>query len=217
MPISVLLVDDHRITREGVRALLQLHSEFEVVAETDNGLTAIKLSETLTPDIVVMDIQLPGLNGIDVTQRLLAVQPTTRVICLSAHKSTRSVQEIFRAGALGYVVKDAAFEDLIEAMRNALLGRCFLSPSLVATDGAFHAISPRDLLSTSSVFEAVSHREREVLQLISEGFSTKQVAHQLGLSVKTIETHRRNLMEKLHIESVAELTRYAIREGLTPL
>jgi two-component system response regulator NreC len=208
--VKLLLVDDHEIVRAGLRTLLQREPDFEVVGEATNGRAAIERVKSLAPDVVVMDVSMPELNGIDATRQVLAAQPGVKVIGLSASADERMTIEMVRAGAAGHLTKSSAFDELAAAIRTVVKGNVYFSPSVamqIATDGGDSA--------AHTAFERLSSREREVLQLIAEGKATKEVAALLRVSVKTAETHRRNLMEKLHVDSVAELTKYAIREGLT--
>ena len=207
--IKVLLVDDHEIIRTGLRTLLQREHDLSVVGEASDGRMAVQQVLELAPDVVVMDLTMPHLNGIDATRQAMAAKPSLRVIGLSASGDDRMVVEMLRAGAVGHVNKTAAAAELITAIRTVLRGSFYFSPDIVAriaADNGEHV---------HSAFDRLSPREREVLQLISEGKATKEVAAMLRVSIKTAETHRRNLMDKLHVDSVAELTKYAIREGLT--
>jgi DNA-binding NarL/FixJ family response regulator len=219
-PVKVLLVDDHRMFRTGLRALVETEPGLTVVGEAADGRAAIEMVKNLAPDVVVMDLRMPELNGIDATRMVLAARPQTKVIALSASADERSTTEMLRAGASGYLVKVAAYEELIGAIKAVVNDRVCFKPSVVArivneaneNGVGFSAGGGR---SADTVFGVLSLREREVLQLIAEGKATKEVAAALRVSVKTVETHRRNLMGKLHLDSVAELTKYAIREGLT--
>ena len=209
----VLLVDDHQIMRQGLKALLGDQSDF-TVSEADTGRVAVGKASELSPDVVVMDLAMPGLNGIDATRQINEQNPNIKVIALSAHTDKRMITEALRAGASGYVPKDAAFEELANAIREVLAGKVYLSPKI--------AVAVREALNESTVHSDPSHargrltaREREVLQLLAEGKSTKEVAAVLHVGVKTVETHRRQMMEKLQMYSLAELTKYAIREGIT--
>ena len=209
--IRILLVDDHAVVRQGFKMILTAQSDMEIVGEAGNGREAVEQAEQLKPDIVIMDVAMPELNGIEATRRLAASTPHARVIALSMHKDSVYVREILRAGARGYLLKDSGAGDLVSAIRAVASGESYLSPAVsnaVLDDYRKHVTNPIDLLSS---------REREVLQLIAEGQSTKEIARTLKVSVKTIETHRRQLMNKLELYSVAELTRYAIREGLASL
>jgi DNA-binding NarL/FixJ family response regulator len=215
MKIRILLADDHQILRQGLRRLLSSERDFEVVAEASDGRSAVDLAEKLFPNVVVMDVAMPGLNGIEATRQIVERVPGTRVIALSAHPERKLISEILRAGGSGYLLKESAFEELSEAIRTAACKKVYLSPQAASeiVDDYVHLSKNPGL----SVFDALSPREREVLQLIAEGQSTKEIARTLKVSVKTVETHRRQLMNKLELYSVAELTRYAIREGLASL
>ena len=214
MTIAILLADDHRMMREGLRALVDRQADMEVVAEAADGRTAVELSGKLKPDVVVMDLTMPELNGIGATRQILAAAPRARVIILSVHADKRFITEAFRAGAAGYVLKDGAFTELANAIRVTVAGQTYVSPAISGT--VIEGLVGRAPSPDASAFAALTEREREIVQLIAEGKSTKVVAQGLGLSVKTIETHRTNVMKKLGIRSIAELVKYAIREGLTP-
>jgi DNA-binding NarL/FixJ family response regulator len=215
MSIQVILADDHRIVREGLRSLLEKEKDIAVVGEAENGQTAVRLAQRLNPDVVVMDISMPDLNGMEAAQRICAEARRTKVIGLSMHSDRRFVTRMLKAGASGYLLKDSAFGELAEAIRAVVAGRKYLSPSIGEgiIDDYIHHPDP----STGPVFSALSGREREVLQLLAEGHSAKEIALQLHVSVKTAETHRRHIMRKLDVHSVAELTKLAVREGLTSL
>jgi DNA-binding NarL/FixJ family response regulator len=214
MTVRVLLVDDHVMIRSGLRALLAADDNLEIVGEANEGRTAVQMVRELSPDVVVMDLRMPDMNGIDATRQVLSAKIEARVIGLSANTDRHSVVEMLRAGARGYVLKESAFEELSTAIRAVMKNKVYLSPAI--TDLVVEEVLNGDGEGVS-VFGVLSAREREVLQLISEGKATKEIAGVLGVSVKTAETHRRNLMEKLHVDSVAELTKYAIREGITSL
>lgn len=217
MSIRVLLVDDHTVMRQGIRALLEKQKDIEVVAEAGNGREAVERSRGECPDVVVMDIGMADLNGIEATRQILQECSArgTRVLALSMHADRRFVAGMLGAGASGYMLKDAAFDELSAAIRAVANGSIYLSPAItdVVVDEYTKRLSEGDV----SVFSMLSDREREVLQLIAEGRTTKQIANHLHVSVKTIETHRQKIMDKLDVHSVAELTKYAIREGLTDL
>jgi DNA-binding NarL/FixJ family response regulator len=215
MSIRILLADDHRILRQGLRAMLAGERDFEVLAEAEDGRTAVELAERLMPHVVVMDIGMPGLNGIEATRQIVERVPSVRVIALSAYADRRLIAEVLKAGASGYLLKESAYDELAEAIRTAAAKKVYLSPRIAAELVDDYVRMSKD--PGPSVFESLSPREREVLQLIAEGQSTKEVARILKVSVKTVETHRRQLMNKLELFSVAELTRYAIREGLVSL
>jgi DNA-binding NarL/FixJ family response regulator len=209
---QILLVDDHRIVRQGLKALLEAEADFKVVAEADNGRQAVDAMGRWPVDVVITDVGMPDMNGIEATRRALAIKPEVKVVGLSMHADSRFVTEMLRAGASGYVLKDSAFEDLVRAVRSALAGKTYLSPGIPQQGlEGLAGQSPNG----RSAFATLTPREREVLQLVAEGLAMKQIAAHLKVSIKTIETHRRQLMDKLGIFSVAELTKYAIREGLT--
>jgi DNA-binding NarL/FixJ family response regulator len=216
MPAKILLADDHAIIREGLRAMLDKQPDIEVVGAAEDGRKAMELVRELRPDIVIMDISMPNLNGIDATRQIVGRLGGTKVIALSMHSSRRFVTEMLKAGASGYILKECLFNELLEAIRVVLNGGIYLSPSItgvVVDDYLQHLI----IAENQPIAPALTEREREVLQFLAEGKSTKQIALQLHVSGKTIESNRRNIMDKLGIHSVAELTKYAVREGLTPL
>jgi DNA-binding NarL/FixJ family response regulator len=215
MSTTILLADDHGIFRDGLRSLLAGQDDLEVVAEAEDGLEALRLALEFQPDIAVLDISMPGLNGIEVARRLSQEAPTVKPIILSMHSDRRFVLEALRAGAQGYLLKDAGILELLEAVRAVNAGQTHLC-------AAVSAQVIRDYVSLSdenegSVFFLLSAREREVLQMLAEGQTTKGIAEKLNLSAKTVESHRKAVMDKLEIRNIAELTKYAIREGLTPL
>ncbi len=215
MSIRIIIADDHKIMREGLRSLIERQAGMEVVAETGDGRTAVKLSKELSPGLVVMDISMPDLNGIEATRQIVAKSPGIKVIALSMHSERHFVVEMFKAGASGYVLKDCAFEELITAIQAAVAKKRYLSPGLADIFiKDYVRLLPETELAT---FSSLSPREREVLQLIAEGKSTREIASALNLSTKTIETHRQQVMEKLNLHSIAELTKCAVREGLTSL
>lgn len=215
MKTSILLVDDHQIMREGLRSLLERESDFEIIGEAEDGRSAVKMARELGPDVVVMDIGMKDLNGIDATRQIRDEVESARIVALSMHSARQMVAGMLKAGASGYVLKKAAVEELVEAVRSVRAGRIFTSSSitdLVVADYVRQisgGADPKDSPLTT--------REREVLQLLAEGRTTKEIAAALFVSVNTVDTHRRRTMEKLDLHSIAELTRYAIREGLTTI
>lgn len=215
MSIKILIADDHKIIREGLRALIERQPGMEVIGEVGNGRKAVQLVRELLPDVIIMDIAMPDLNGIEATRQIVTKTPSVRVIALSMHSDKRFVVEMLKAGASGYLLKDCAFEELVYAIRAVTANKNYLSPKIadkVIKD--YIRLFPTEDLS---VFSALSPRQRQVLQLLSEGKGTSQIALDLQISVKTVETHRQQIMDKLNIHSIAELTKYAIREGLTSL
>ncbi len=214
MSIRILLVDDHKIMRDGLRTLLAQQSDMEVVAEADTGRRAVSLAKELDPDVVIMDVGMPELNGIEAARRIRHESPEVKVIALSMHSDRRFVAGMLGAEASGYLLKDCAFEELARAIHTVMSGQIYVSPGIAKTVLEDYV---RTVSSSGGTRPTLSPREREVLQLLAEGRSTKQIAHALSVSVKTVETHRAQVMEKLDIHSIAELTKYAIREGLTSL
>jgi DNA-binding NarL/FixJ family response regulator len=215
MPTKVLLVDDHAIIRQGLSSLLEKQPDIEVVGGVEDGRQAIDSVRRLAPDLVIMDISMPNLNGIDATRKIVEETSSVKIIALSIHSSRRFVAEMLKAGASGYILKDCLFDELMEAIKTVLNGGIYLSPKItgVVIDDYVQRLSKQSQTSGP----VLSDREREVLQLLSEGKSTKEIALFLHVSAKTIESNRRTIMDKLKINSVAELTKYAIREGITPL
>ena len=215
MSRTVLLADDHTIICEGLRSLLEKAHGLEVVAEAHDGRTAVQLTRQWSPDVVIMDIGMPGMNGIEATRQITAMQTKTKIIALSMHSRTQYVSSVLEAGASGYLLKDCAAEELILAIRAVLAGRFYLSKQItgvVMKDYVRHITEKRHTDP-----DTLTPREREILQLLAEGTSAKQMASQLHISVKTVETHRQHIMDKLNIRTIAGLTKYAIREGLTNL
>ena len=213
MSIRVLIADDHAILRDGLSRAIQQEDDMTVIGQAEDGRIAVDLARELTPDIVVMDIAMPDLNGIEATREIRRQTPEVRVIGLSMHSAKRYVTEMFKAGAAGYLLKDCDFDELANAIRTVAEGNTYVS---LAVRGAI----VEDLVlggkkDTATAFSVLSQREREVLQLLAEGHTTKQMALRLHISPKTVEAHRLRIMNKLDIDNVAQLTKYAIREGLT--
>lgn len=206
--IRILLADDHSVVRQGFSALLRAQADMDVIAEATNGREAVEKARELQPDVIVMDVAMPELNGIEATRRIQEEAPRSRVLALSMHKDAVYVREILRAGARGYLLKDSIDVDFISAVRAVARGDGYISPAVseaVLSDYRKHVTNPIDLLSS---------REREVLQMIAEGLINKEIATKLNLSVYTVEAHRGRLMEKLNMHSTSELVRFAIRNGL---
>jgi DNA-binding NarL/FixJ family response regulator len=206
--IRILLADDHAMVRQGFRLILAAQEDMEIAGEAGNGREAVEMAETLQPDVVVMDVAMPELNGIEATRRLAASHPRIRVLALSMHKDSVYVREILHAGAKGYLLKDSIDRDLVAAVRAVARGEGYLSPGVseaVLSDFRRHVTDPLDLLTS---------REREVLQMIAEGKTNKEIAVKLSLSVYTVDAHRGRIMEKLNLHSMGELVRFAMRNGL---
>jgi DNA-binding NarL/FixJ family response regulator len=204
----ILLADDHAVVRQGFGRILAAQSDMEIVGEAGNGREAVEMAEKLKPEVVVMDVSMPELNGIEATRRLVKSLPYTRVLALSMHKDSVYVREILRAGARGYLLKDSSDQDLIAAVRSLAKGEGYISPAVsgaVLADYRQHVTDPIDLLTS---------REREVLQMIAEGQTNKDIAGKLNLSVYTVDAHRGRIMEKLNLHSAGEMVRFAMRNGL---
>ena len=206
--IRILLADDHAVVRRGFQMILAEQSDMEIVGEAANGREALELAAKLKPDVVVMDVAMPELNGIEATRRMAENAPHARVLALSMHKDSVYVREILRAGARGYLLKDSVAADLVSAVRAVASGEGYLSPAVsdaVLDDYRRHVTNPIDLLTG---------REREVLQMLAEGKTNKEIAGILNLSVYTVDAHRGRIMEKLNLHSITELVRFAVRNGL---
>jgi DNA-binding NarL/FixJ family response regulator len=215
MGIRILITDDHPIFREGLRGLLEKEPDMEVAGEAGNGIEAVKLADELQPDVIIMDLNLPEMNGIEATRKILEMHPATRVLALSLAADRRFIVEVLEAGATGYVLKDSFFAELAGAIRTVASGETYLGPKiteLIIKD--YLQRVPQNLPLTCTL---LTPRERELLQLIADGRNTKEIASTFGISIKTIEVHRHNIMKKLNLYSIAELTKYAVREGLTSL
>lgn len=206
MTTDILIADDHRLFRHGLRMLLERHADLRVIGEASGGEEVCALAAQLRPAIVLMDISMPDISGIEATRRIVQQQPEIKIIGLSMHRDKRYVQELFKAGAVGYLLKDCAFEDVVTAISTVRSGKNYLSAQLGEID-----IGP----GIDVRIATLSRREVEVLKLLAEGKSTKEIARLLEISPKTVETHRRQVMAKLDLHTVAELTKYAIRSGLT--
>ncbi len=216
MRIRIVVADDHRILREGLAALLARDADFELVGQAEDGHAAVRRVRELQPDVLVSDVSMPGLNGIEAVRRVHADHPAVKPVCLSMHNDARMVMGMLDAGAAAYVLKDNCFEELGQAIRKVVAGQIYLSADLVGLvvhQARQRGQRPADAMSLPTL----TPREREMVQLLSEGLSTARIADRLHVSVKTVATHRENVMHKLQIGSLAELTRYAIREGLSAL
>jgi DNA-binding NarL/FixJ family response regulator len=215
MSVKVLLVDDHTMMREGLRALFDGVPDLEVVGEAADGRTALDLVRTLAPDVVVMDIGMPELNGVEATRRIRAEHERVKVVALSTYVDKRYVHHMLEAGACGYVLKISAHDELVRAVRAASQGRTYLSPEV--TGMVVDRSTQPHAAGEVTAFSTLGAREREVLQLVAEGKTSGETAKAMHISIKTVETHRRNIAQKLGLHGTAELTKYAVREGLTSL
>ena len=217
MPIRIVLCDDHQIIREGLRSLLEKQPDMSVVGEALNGLGAIKLVAEKKPDIVILDIAMPEMNGIATARRIFMDNPKVKVLALSMHSDHHFVTEMLEAGASGYMLKDSAFGELTNAIRTIISGGLFISPHIAGN--VLEEFSRRAKPGHTPVRHVtqLSQREKEILQFISEGHSTKEIASKINVSVKTVETHRQHIMQKVGAHNVAALTKYAVREGITTL
>jgi len=213
--VKVILADDHRIVRQGLHSLLEKELDMEVVGEADNGRATVEMARDLKPDVIVMDITMPELNGIEATRQVLADDSAVRVLALSMHSDKRFVSGVLGAGATGYLLKDCVLEELVRAIRVVVADQTYLSPGIagIVVEGYMRYLPEAE----NSILSALTAREREVLQLLAEGKTVKEIGYTLHLSVKTVETHRQQITKKLDIRTLAELTKYAIREGLTSL
>jgi len=209
----ILLVDDHALVRAGIRALLESLPRLEVVGETGDGLEAVRLVREIEPDAILLDITLPGLNGLEVAARVARLGVGTRVLVLSMHASPEYAARAFAAGAAGYLIKDSAFDELAAALEAIGAGRRYLSRAI---DAAQVAEFERRVASGATGLDGLTPRQRQILQLVAEGLGTRQIAERLFLSVKTVETHRAQIMQRLDIYDVPGLVRFAIRHGLLP-
>jgi DNA-binding NarL/FixJ family response regulator len=211
MPVTLLVADDHPIVRQGLTALLKSEPGFAVVGEAADGSTALRLAEKLQPDVLVLDLMMPSLSGLEVARRMARRSPRTRIVVLSMHSHEAYVVEALSAGATAYVVKDAGADELLTAVRSAAEGRRYLSPAI--SELALEAHSAR---GAADPFDSLTAREREVLQWTAEGLSGAQVSQRLHISPRTVESHRANLMRKLGLRNQRELVRYALERGLLP-
>lgn len=210
--IRLLLVEDHEIVRAGIRALLERQEDLVVIADVGDGLSAVKKVQEHGPDIVIMDVALPEMNGIEATREIKQEHPHIQVIALSMHRDERFVLEMLKAGASGYLLKSNAPEELVQAVRAARRGEVYLSPAI-----AGRVVDRLDARGESSAYAVLSDRQRQVLKMVAEGRTAKEIADTLNVSRKTVDSHRQHIMDKLGLDSVAALTKYAIQQGLTSL
>lgn len=215
MNTEILLADDHQIVRDGLKSLIDKQSKLKVVGEASNGREVVRLAGELKPDVIILDIGMPDLNGIEATRQIKAQYPLIKILALSMQSDSRFVAQMLSVGASGYLLKDCAFEELSRAIQTVMDGQTYLSPGI--TSQVIKDYVRRINTSDQSEGHFLTPREREVIQLLAEGLSTKDIAGHLNISVKTVETHRTQIMGKLDMHSIAQLTKYAIREGLTRL
>jgi two-component system response regulator NreC len=213
MSIKIILADDHAMLRHGLSKSFLNEKDMEVIAQAKDGRTTVELVKELSPNVVIMDIGMPDLNGIEATRQIVKESPKVKVIGLSMHSSKNFIIEMFKAGASGYLLKDCEFDELLNAIRLVMDNKTYISPAI--SDVVVDNYMRQPAGGKESAYSVLSQREREVLQLLTEGKATKQIAKRLHISAKTVEVHRLNLMSKLKIDSIAQLTKYAIQEGLT--
>ena len=217
MSLNVLIAEDHTLVRSGIRALLESSPDVSVVGEAGNGREAVEMAKSLSPGLVLMDVGMAELNGIDAARQIHAASPTTRIVMLSMHEDRQYVFESLKAGAAGYVLKGAAFAELQSAIATVMGGKNYISPALSGAVMEDYISRAQGAAGPMTELGRLSNREREVLQLIAEGKSSAEVAEVLHISVRTVDTHRHNIMVKLEIHSIAGLTKFAIRHGLCVL
>jgi two-component system, NarL family, response regulator NreC len=213
--ITIVLADDHQVVRQGLRALLKAEADFSVVGEAGDGLEALQLVEQLKPNVLVLDLMMPGLNGLEVCRQLNKHSPHTHIVILSMYSNEAYVLEALGNGASAYVLKDSSSADLVRAVREVAAGRRYLSPPL--SDRAIEAYQEKAKAAALDKYETLTTREREVMQLSAEGHTSTEIAARLGISSRTAETHRSNLMHKLGLHTQADLIRYALRRGIIPM
>ncbi len=215
MSIKIMVVDEHKILREGLSTLITKQPNMEIIGEARDGREALELLGKLSPDLILMDVTMPNLNGIEATRKIKSKNPEIEIIALSLHSDRRYVLGMIDAGASGYLLKECAFEELVRAINTVMSKKKYLSPGI--SDILIEEYVKKTTQEKPTIYSKLTPREREILQLIAEGKNTKEIARYLFISVKTVETHRRHIKKKLKVQSVAELTKIAIREGLTVL
>src|SRR5262245_41807748 len=214
MTLTLLLADDHQIVRQGLRALLKTVADFRLVGEASDGVEAVRMVERLAPDVLVLDLMMPGLNGMEVARQVARRAPRTRVVILSMHSNEAYVVEALRAGAMAYVLKESGADELVQAIREVAAGRRYLSPPF--SEHAIHAYRRKAEGTALDPYHKLTFREREVLQMTAEGLSGNEISEKLFISPRTVESHRANLMRKLGVRNQKELIRYAVQRGVVP-
>jgi DNA-binding NarL/FixJ family response regulator len=219
MKINIILADDHHVIREGLRLLLDREKDLLVIAEADTGRSVLSAVKKFNPDLVIMDVSMPELNGMEATRKILSEAPATKVLALSMYSDKRFVEGMFQAGVSGYILKNCIARELVSAIRLVAKGQVYISPEIAGSivDGYLSRLVPQTDTTQRLQRKTLTDREREILQLICEGQNSKEVAETLHVSSKTVDAHRRNIMEKIGVHSIAELTKFAIREGITTL
>lgn len=212
---TIVLADDHQVVRQGLRALLEAEPDFRLIGEAGDGLETAQLVERLQPDVLIVDLMMPNLNGLEVTRQASQRSPQTRVVILSMHANEAYVLEALRNGAAGYVLKDSSAADLVQAVREVIAGRRYLSPPL--SERAIEAYLHKAGAAALDPYETLTTREREVLHLAAEGYTNAEIAARLSISPRTAETHRANMMRKLELRTQTDLIRYALRRGILPM
>jgi DNA-binding NarL/FixJ family response regulator len=215
MSTKIIVVDEHKILREGLSTLIAKQPDMEIIGEAKDGREALQLLDKLMPDLILMDVTMPNLNGIEATRKIKSKNPDIEIIALSLHSDRRYVLGMIDAGASGYLLKECAFEELVRAINTVMARKKYLSPGI--SDILIEEYVKKNTQEKPTIYAKLTPREREILQLIAEGKNTKEIARYLFISVKTVETHRRHIKKKLKVDSIAELTKIAIREGLTVL
>jgi len=215
MTTTIVLADDHQVVRQGLRALLEAEADFRLIGEAGDGLETVQLVERLKPHVLIVDLMMPSLNGLEITRQVSQRSPQTRIVILSMHANEAYVLEALRNGAVGYVLKDSSIAELVQAVREVVSGRRYLSPPL--SERAIEAYLRKAEPATLDPYETLTLREREVLHLAAEGHTNAEIAEHLSISPRTAETHRANMMRKLDLRTQTDLIRYALRRGILPM
>jgi two-component system, NarL family, response regulator NreC len=212
--VSIILADDHRVVRQGLRAVLETEPSFRIVGDADNGIEATRLVERLRPNVLILDVMMPGLNGLEVIRRARKLSPQTHVVVLSMHRDESYVLEALKNGAVAYVLKDSSVEELVKAVNEAMAGRRYLSPPL--SQSAIESYVERAASEKLDSYKSLTGREREVFQLAAEGHTNAEIAKRLFISPRTVEIHRAKVMQKLGLRNHTDLIRFALKRGILP-